>query len=104
MPLVQLGVRVDDLRVPQQPVAEVVYDGGDGEDAAKTFIKSRLGHDFVLPQATARLSRGPFRGPNLAGSDLATTLALSPFHPGVGSLDFRVFEPCWLALGSVGVC
>jgi hypothetical protein len=35
MPLVQLGVRVDDLRVPQQPVAEVVYYGGDGEDAAK---------------------------------------------------------------------
>jgi hypothetical protein len=45
MLLVQLGVCVDDLRVLQQPVAEVVYYGGDGEDAAKTFIKSRLGHD-----------------------------------------------------------
>jgi hypothetical protein len=31
--LVQLGVRLDDRRVLQQPVAEVVYDGGDGEDA-----------------------------------------------------------------------
>src|SRR5215471_17314276 len=49
MPLVQLGVRVDDLRVLHQPVAEVVDDGGDGEDAAKTFIKSWFCHDFVLP-------------------------------------------------------
>ena len=42
MPLVQLGVRVDDLRIPQQPVAEVVHFGGDGEDAAQTFIKIRF--------------------------------------------------------------
>src|SRR5215469_15213907 len=49
MPLAQLGVRVDDLRVLHQPVAEVVDDGGDGEDAAKAFIKSRFGHDSVLP-------------------------------------------------------
>src|SRR5215510_12210678 len=48
MPLAQLGVRVDDLRVLHQPVAEVVDDGGDGEDAAKTFIKSRFCHDSVL--------------------------------------------------------
>src|SRR5215471_18243463 len=48
MPLAQFGVRVDDLRVLHQPVAEVVDDGGDGEDAAKTFIKSRLCHDCVL--------------------------------------------------------
>src|SRR5215472_9069772 len=41
MPLAQFGVRVDDLRVPQQPVAEVVDDGGNSEDAAKTFVKSR---------------------------------------------------------------
>ena len=44
MPLVQVGVRIDDLRVIQQPVAEIVDYGGDGEDAAKTFIKRRLGH------------------------------------------------------------
>jgi hypothetical protein len=48
MPLVQLGVRVDDLRVPQHPVAEVVGHGGNGEDATQTFIKSRLSHDSVL--------------------------------------------------------
>src|SRR5215472_3966051 len=48
MPLAQFGVRVDDLRVLHQPVAEVVDDGGDGEDAAKTFVKSRFCHDSVL--------------------------------------------------------
>src|SRR5215813_13040367 len=64
MPLAQFGVRVDDLRVLHQPVAEVVDDGGDGEDAAETFIKSRLTHDSVLPRATPRLSRGQLRGPN----------------------------------------
>ena len=29
-------------------LAEAVGHGGDGEDAAQTFIKSRLGHDSVL--------------------------------------------------------
>src|SRR5215471_16375148 len=48
MPLAQFGVRVDDLRVLHQPVAEVVDDGGDGEDAAETFIKSRFCHDSAL--------------------------------------------------------
>src|SRR6516165_6555066 len=48
MPLMHFGVRVDDLRVLHQPVAEVVYDCGDGEDAAETFIKSRFCHDSVL--------------------------------------------------------
>src|SRR5215470_15301305 len=48
MPLAQLGVRVDDLRVLHQPVAEVVDDRGDGEDAAQTFIKSRFCHDSAL--------------------------------------------------------
>src|SRR5215469_16447867 len=48
MPLVQLRVRVDDLLVPQQPVAEVVDYGGDGEDAPQTLIKSRLTHNSVL--------------------------------------------------------
>src|SRR5215468_11860610 len=48
MPLAQFGVRVDDLRILHQPVAEVVDDGGDGEDAAETFIKSRFCHDSVL--------------------------------------------------------
>src|SRR5215831_4679101 len=52
MPLAQFGVRVDDLRVLHQPVAEVVDDGGDGEDAAETFVKSRFCHDSVLPRAT----------------------------------------------------
>src|SRR5215470_12923197 len=52
MPLVQLGVRVDDLRVPQQPVAEVVDHGRDVEDATQTLIKSRLTHGSVLPRAT----------------------------------------------------
>src|SRR5215472_5101874 len=48
MPLVQLGVRVDDLRVLHQPVAEIVDHGRDVEDAAQTLIKSRLTHDSVL--------------------------------------------------------
>src|SRR5262249_50548829 len=48
VPLAQFGVRVDDLRILQQPVAEVVDDGGDGEDAAKTFVKSRFSHDSAL--------------------------------------------------------
>ena len=48
MPLVQVGVRVDDLRVLQHPLAEAVGHGSDGEDAAQTFIKSRLGHDSIL--------------------------------------------------------
>src|SRR5215475_14065311 len=48
MPLAQFGVRVDDLRVLHQPVADVVDDGGDGEDAAETFIKSRFCHDSAL--------------------------------------------------------
>src|SRR6516165_12805761 len=48
MPLAQFGVRVDDLRVLHQPVAEVVDDGGDGEDAAETLIKSRFCHDCAL--------------------------------------------------------
>src|SRR6516225_2874318 len=48
MPLAQFGVRVDDLRVLHQPVAEVVDDGGDGEYAAETFIKSRFCHDSAL--------------------------------------------------------
>src|SRR5215469_10327415 len=48
MPLVQLGVRVDDLWVLQEPVAEVVDDGGNGEDATQAFIKSWFCHDFVL--------------------------------------------------------
>src|SRR5215469_6402532 len=74
MPLAQFGVRVDDLRVLHQPVAEVVDDGGDGEDATQTLIKSRFCHDSVLPRATPRPSRGPLRGPNLAESDPATTL------------------------------
>src|SRR5215475_3277337 len=52
MPLAQFGVRVDDLRVLHQPVAEVVDDGGDGEDATQTLIKSRFCHDSVLPRAT----------------------------------------------------
>src|SRR5262249_32340236 len=52
MPLVQLGVRVDDLRVLQQPVAEVVDHGRDVEDATQTLIKSRLTHGSVLPRAT----------------------------------------------------
>src|SRR5262245_2890287 len=79
MPLAQFGVRVDDLRFLHQPVACVVVDGGDGEDAAPTFIKSRLCHDSVLPRATPRLSRGPLRGPNLAESDPATTVRRSRF-------------------------
>src|SRR5215467_2441667 len=74
MPLAQFGVRVDDLRVLHQPVAEVVDDGGDGEDAAETFIKSRFCHDSVLPRATPRLSRGPLRNSNLAGSDPDTAV------------------------------
>src|SRR2546421_10571284 len=49
MPFVQLGVRLDDLWVLQQSVAEVVHDGGNGEDATQTFIKSWFCHDFVLP-------------------------------------------------------
>src|SRR5262249_54650007 len=48
MPLAQFGVRVDDLRVLHQPVAEVVDDGGDGEDAAETFITSRFCDVFAL--------------------------------------------------------
>src|SRR5262249_29651598 len=68
VPLVQLGVRVDDLRVLYQPVAEVVDYGGDVEDAAQTFIKSRLTHDSVLlteprPQPRPRSrAGGPSRG------------------------------------------
>src|SRR3954453_17061966 len=69
VPLVQLGVPVDDLRVLNPPVAEVVDHGRDVEDAAQTLIKSRLTHDSALPRATARLSRGRFHGPKLAGSD-----------------------------------
>jgi hypothetical protein len=53
MPHVQLGVGVDDLRVLQQPVAEAVDDGGDGEDATQAFIKSRLRHDSLLPCGSA---------------------------------------------------
>src|SRR2546423_4603505 len=49
MPFVQLGVRLDDLWVLQESVAEVVHDGGNGEDATQTFIKSWFCHDFVLP-------------------------------------------------------
>src|SRR5215510_12898737 len=56
MPLMQLGVRVDDLRVLHQPVAEVVDDGGDGEDAAETFVRSRLSHDSVLLRAASLLT------------------------------------------------
>src|SRR5262245_29211783 len=48
MPLVQVGVRVDDLRVLQHPFAEVVHHGGDVADTAQTFIKSRLTHNSVL--------------------------------------------------------
>jgi hypothetical protein len=44
----QLGVCLDDLWVLQEPVAEVVHYGDDGEDATQTFIKSRLCHDFFL--------------------------------------------------------
>src|SRR5690349_20180336 len=49
MPFVQLGVRGDDLRVLHYSFAEVVTDGGDGEDATQTFIQRWLCHDFVLP-------------------------------------------------------
>src|SRR5947199_9354649 len=49
MPLVQLGVRLDDLWVLQESVAEVVHYGGNSKDATQTFIKSRFCHDFVLP-------------------------------------------------------
>src|SRR5262249_32346447 len=45
VPLVQLGVRINDGRVLQQPVAEAVDYGGDGEDAAQTLIKSWLAQD-----------------------------------------------------------
>src|SRR5215469_3786442 len=48
VPLVQLRVCVDDLRILQQPVAEVVDHGGDVEDTAQTLIKSRLTHNFIL--------------------------------------------------------
>src|SRR6266566_1758671 len=48
MPFVQLGVRLDDLWVLQESVAEVVHYGGNGEDATQTFIKSWFCHDFVL--------------------------------------------------------
>src|SRR5215471_18301593 len=84
MPLAQFGVRVDDLGVLHQPVAEVVDDGGDGEDATQTLIKSRLTHDSVLLRATSRLSRGPLRGPDLAESDPATTLRRTASLPSVG--------------------
>src|SRR5215831_17887129 len=65
MPLMQLGVRVDDLRVLQQPVAEVVDHGRDVEDATQTLIKSRLTHGSVLltkPRAHPRPAprRRPF--------------------------------------------
>jgi len=73
--VLQLGVRVDDLRVLQEPVAEVVDHGRDVEDAAQTFIKSRLTHDSVLLRVTSRLSRGP----NLAGTDPSTTLRRAAF-------------------------
>src|SRR5215470_3022951 len=66
VPLVQLRVRVDDLRVLQHPFAESVRHGGDGEDAAQTYIKSRLTHNSVLlteprPQPRPRpRAGGPF--------------------------------------------
>jgi hypothetical protein len=48
MPFVQLGVCLDHLGVFQELVAEVVHDGGDGEDATEAFVQGRLRHN-VLP-------------------------------------------------------
>src|SRR4029453_11087924 len=48
MPFVQFGVGLDHLRVFQELVAEVVHDGGDGEDATEAFVQGRLRHN-VLP-------------------------------------------------------
>src|SRR5262249_25589618 len=67
MPFVQFGVRLDDLGVLQESVAEIVADGGDGEDATQTFIQCWLCHDFVLLWSESWLDRGlpvasPFNG------------------------------------------
>src|SRR5215467_11392983 len=83
MPLAQFGVRVDDLRVLHQPVAEVVDDGGDGEDAAETFIKSRFCHDCVLLWVCLRaMHQGRSRdGPVAPVESLAGTLVCGPGPP-----------------------
>src|SRR5215468_3252316 len=60
VPLMQLGVRIDDGLVLQQPVAEAVDYSGDGEDSAETLVKSRLAHD-----SAPSLNHRP--GPPLAG-------------------------------------
>src|SRR5215217_3935498 len=59
MPLVQLVVCLDHLGVLQELVAEVVHDGGDGEDATEAFIERRLGHTVLLPRSLSpqRLGR-----------------------------------------------
>src|SRR6516162_769118 len=73
MPLAQFGVRVDDLRVLHQPVAEVVDDGGDGEDAAQTLVKSRFCHDsallrvYLLAMASGSLSGRSRRARRITG-------------------------------------
>src|SRR5215475_7189322 len=48
VPLMQLGVRLDDPGVLQEPVAKGVDDGGDGENATQTLIQCWLCHDFIL--------------------------------------------------------
>src|SRR5438105_938642 len=66
MPFVQLGVRLDDLWVLEESVAEVVHYGGNGEDATQTFIKSWFCHDFVLLWVCV-LDRYSSREPTISG-------------------------------------
>src|SRR5215469_71712 len=91
MPLAQFGVRVDDLRVLHQPVAEVVDDGGAGEDAAQTFIKSRFGHDSV-PLSTAAHLRPRSR----AGGALHDANGTAPAAYAPPSSEFQCESPSGL--------
>src|SRR5215469_7089344 len=101
MPLVQFGVRVDDLRVLYQPVAEVVDDGRDGEDAAEAFIKSRFCHDSVLLCVSWPWHQGRSRdGPVAPVQSLAGTRVRGPGPPPGTAAPRRARPPATQALST----
>src|SRR5215472_18288471 len=96
MPLV---LRVDDLRVPHQPVAEVVDYGGNGEDATQTFIKSWFCHDFVLLWVCV-LDRYSSREPTISGIQALRNLFSptdGPLKGNMRKVTSLLSDPCYLS-------